>query len=321
MLLLASATSLLALGAPRPIPFAVNPSGEMRMPIGISQGLVCDSDYSDVLWRVDPESGYRYVTSNSIPAFPVLDYCPFGMGGLYCGAYKSCPSGLWGEAGELCVPDGSGIVLDPNRPGSDWGVIATDVEDCPNPTWETTTCPQNEDWDGGDCLAIHNIDCRLPLAPLPVSRDDGPQKYNRVHGVGIDGITIQGPREAGGLSLEEANIVKDECEGHCTPGMNDARYHYHMSPQCAFSTNNTAGGTILWSTEAFSLSLFSVGNIVSAVNFLPCTLCLGSRSRSVLWQSTTRRRPPRIRRSWRGSSTASGSTATRTPAARARTAP
>ena len=47
--------------------------------------------------------------SNSIPAFPVLDYCPYGIGGLYCGAYKSCPSGDWGVAGELCVPEGSGI--------------------------------------------------------------------------------------------------------------------------------------------------------------------------------------------------------------------
>eukprot|EP01046_Picozoa_sp_COSAG06_P085653 COSAG06_NODE_32332_length_508_cov_0.735941_1_plen_47_part_10 len=40
---------------------------------------------------------------------------------------------MWGEAGELCVPAGSGIVLDPDRPGSDWGTVATNQSDCPNP--------------------------------------------------------------------------------------------------------------------------------------------------------------------------------------------
>ena len=95
-----------------------------------------------------------------------------------------------------------------------------DVDDCPNPTWETTPCPQNRPDDMGDCLEEHFIDCQIPLDPLPSSREAGPKKYNRVHGVALDGITIQGPREAGGLSLEEANIVKDYCNGHCTPGMN-----------------------------------------------------------------------------------------------------
>eukprot|EP01047_Picozoa_sp_COSAG01_P012188 COSAG01_NODE_543_length_15700_cov_50.208961_9_plen_439_part_00 len=212
-----------------------------NLPIGISQGLVCDDDAPDVEWTVDVEAGFRYLRSNSIPAFPVLDYCPFGIGGLYCGAYKSCPSGQWGEHGELCAPPGSGIVLDPNRPGADWGTIPEDVDDCPNPSWETTTCPQNEPESQGDCLRVHNLECRIPLTVLPVSQADVPKKYNRVHGLGIDGVTIQGPREAGGLSLLEANIVKDECNGHCTPGMSDARYHYHMSPQCAWSADNEAG--------------------------------------------------------------------------------
>ena len=36
---------------------------------------------------------------------------------------------------------------------------------------------------------------------------------DKTSGVALDGIRIAGPREAGGLSLEEANIVKDECNG------------------------------------------------------------------------------------------------------------
>ena len=41
--------------------------------------------------------------------------------------------------------------------------------------------------------------------------------------------------------MQQANIVKDKCIGHCTPGLSDARYHYHMSPECAWSVDNTDG--------------------------------------------------------------------------------
>ena len=108
--MLALALTLAAVAAPKPkLPAA------LPLPIGLSQGLVCDTPATDVRWTVDGEARLRLVQSNSIPAFPVLDYCPFGIGGLYCGAYKSCPSGVWGVGGEECVPEGSGIVLDPNR--------------------------------------------------------------------------------------------------------------------------------------------------------------------------------------------------------------
>ena len=109
--MLALALTLAAVAAPKPKP----PAAPLPLPIGLSQGLVCDTPATDVRWSVDDEARLRLVQSNSIPAFPVLDYCPFGIGGLYCGAYKSCPSGVWGVGGEECVPEGSGIVLDPNR--------------------------------------------------------------------------------------------------------------------------------------------------------------------------------------------------------------
>ena len=119
------------------------------------------------------------------------DYCPFGIGGLYCGEYKSCPSGHWGAAGELCVPEGSGIVLDPDRPGSDWGTIAEVKDDCPNPSWETMTCPQNMPEDQGDCLDPSFRYWQFPLRPLPSSSEAGPKRYpGQGHGMGIDGVPI-----------------------------------------------------------------------------------------------------------------------------------
>jgi hypothetical protein len=76
------------------------------------------------------------------------------------------------------------------------------------------------------------------MAPLPGSKTVGPQKYYGLNGVALDGVGVDGPREAGGLTLEEANIVKNDCNGHPTPGMGGARYHYHMSPHCAWGNED-----------------------------------------------------------------------------------
>ena len=224
------------------LPLAASmPRDTSKLPpgIGLSQGVVCDEHAKDVTWSADDD--FRYIMSNSIPAFPVLDYCPFGIGGLYCGAYKQCPSGEWGVGGELCVPEGSGIELDPNRPGQDWGQKAIEKDDCPNPSWHEAQCPQQGIEDQGDCLEPFHFHYRIPVVAKPVAQELGPAKYNRAHGVALDGVDIRGPREAGGLSLDEANIVKDKCNGHPTPGMADARYHYHTTPHCAWSVDNANG--------------------------------------------------------------------------------
>lgn len=209
----------------------------------MTQGVVCDVR-SEVQWGEVRADGQDWITvkSNSIPQYPVEDYCPFGIGGMYCGVYKKCPSGVWGIAGELCIPEGSGIELDwgPNdvgsdRGGSDWGTMASITDDCPNPSWLTRTCPQNMPQTQGDCLEPANVSWKIPANPLPVRQSLGPAKYNRLNGVALDGVPIEGPEEAGGLSLDEANIVKNSCNGHPTPGHAGARYHYHKSPHCSFT--------------------------------------------------------------------------------------
>ena len=115
--------------------------------------------------------------------------------------------------------------------------MATEVDDCPQESWKTTPCPQNMPEDQGDCLKVknkmarhpvnvrypppginctthtagcfaarpawlrpwqvHDLECRIPLEARPVMQSAGPKKYNRVHGIGIDGVTIQvNPRTA-----------------------------------------------------------------------------------------------------------------------------
>ena len=150
------------------------PSLAVAASIGLSQGVPCTEHESAVEWYVD--DSWRYVKSNSIPAATVFDYCPFGIGGLYCGEYKSCPSGEWGESGELCVPQGSGIVLDPNRTGADWGDMPTVTDDCPSGSWLSKSCPQNAVETQGDCLQPRTINYRMPLQPLPVAQSVGPAK-------------------------------------------------------------------------------------------------------------------------------------------------
>lgn len=44
---------------------------------------------------------------------------------------------------------------------------------------------------------VHDLECQIPLEARPVMQSAGPKKYNRVHGIGIDGVTIQvNPRTA-----------------------------------------------------------------------------------------------------------------------------
>jgi hypothetical protein len=58
--------------------------------------------------------------------------------------------------------------------------MATEVDDCPQEAWKTTPCPQNMPETQGDCLKVHDLECRVPLAPRPSSQAAGPKKYNRV---------------------------------------------------------------------------------------------------------------------------------------------
>ena len=194
-------------GPPGPPPVPGPTCLELGVPCGLTQGVVCDQFPSEVEWTVDEAAGFRYINSNSIPAFPVLDYCPFGIGGLYCGEYKSCPSGEWGQSGELCVPEGSGMVLDPNRPGADWGTVATAVDDCPQASWETMTCPQQGTETIGDCMDPSWRNWQFPLRPRPSSQEAGPKAYpGQGHGMGLDGVPIDGPTEAG-LAVGESSVI------------------------------------------------------------------------------------------------------------------
>ena len=79
----------------------------VRASSSITSGFVCEDGSGASLTMTErPLACAVRARSNQLPlGRAVEDYCPYGIGGWYCGAYKACPSGVWGD----CLPDGSGI--------------------------------------------------------------------------------------------------------------------------------------------------------------------------------------------------------------------
>lgn len=177
------------------------------------------------------DDSYRYVVSNSVPAHYFPPYCPLGLGLGYC------------VGDEACVFDGL-ICGDETSVGSSAGYT-----------------PLGDVW--VPALAFY----AMPLvgdptrSGLPASMYDtvGPYGYKDLGpatGVTIqDGISIQGPNDAGNYNIDEAGFILP-CGGHVTPptdvGDDDMDspplFHYHQAANCldAFVDGNkpvSHGGT------------------------------------------------------------------------------
>lgn len=216
---------------------------------GITTGYVCQPAGSgQVAWTIS--DGWRTVVSNGLPRFAVYDYCPFGGGGWFCGTYKHCPTGRWGEKGELCFPPNWGY---PNwyenatvDTGADWGGAPADGSTSCNMgalgDWSNVTCPVTKAGaqEGHfDCSLPLNQTYTLKLYPLPTDQTTGPAVVSQQCGVALDGVPLLNSLEAGQHTLLQASVVQDRCGGHPTPGQTGASYHYHNLPLCT-NEGNTA---------------------------------------------------------------------------------
>ena len=142
-----------------------------------STGYVCNQANAagTVAWSVS--GGTRTgVSSNGLPRFAVLDYCPFGAGGLYCGTYAWCPSRDFGTAGELCMSGSAANYSDAFvMNGSPWGAAAADAATaCSGATssWVSKPCPTGSAAGTGhyDCPTTKATTYTMSASPLPVSQ-------------------------------------------------------------------------------------------------------------------------------------------------------
>jgi len=167
---------------------------------------------------------FRYITSNNVPDYYFNPYCPIGLGYGYCVPQET----------HCFFPD---IIC-----GEDNG--------------EGTT-PFGDVW----VPEVHHF--KIPLVGNPTRPDRPGDMYDAVIvggekdlgpalGVAINGINIQGPNDAGDVSIDEGGFQL-ACGGHVTPPTttidmeppfvgSPPLYHYHKSPECLAPFRNASIG-------------------------------------------------------------------------------
>lgn len=178
--------------------------------------------------EITTDKWYRYITSNSVPDFYMNPYCPIGVGFGYCTQYeidhKQC--------------------LFPNLTcGKDNGPGTTPYGDVWTPLKATFRIPL---W--GDPTRPDRPFDMYDANPVGGKKSIGPAS-----GVAINGISIQGPNDAGAISIDECGFQL-ACGGHVTPPLGSYSkdgvaapgpggpplYHFHKSPECLLPFRNAS---------------------------------------------------------------------------------
>lgn len=171
------------------------------------------------------DSEYRYITTNSVPDFMVNPYCPIGLGYGYCTEYEIENDQCFFLT-LLC--------------GEENGLGSTPYGD----VWIPYKARYKIPLKGNPTRSDRPHD--MYDAPWGAFKDIGPAA-----GVAINGISVQGPNDAGDLSIDEAGFQLP-CGGHVTPPMTllnvsegqgpsgPPMYHYHKSPECMLPFRNAS---------------------------------------------------------------------------------
>eukprot|EP00091_Calanus_sinicus_P000240 TRINITY_DN1017_c0_g1_i6.p1 TRINITY_DN1017_c0_g1~~TRINITY_DN1017_c0_g1_i6.p1 ORF type:complete len:328 (-),score=87.70 TRINITY_DN1017_c0_g1_i6:133-1032(-) len=171
---------------------------------------------------VDEE--FRYITTNNVPDYYMNPYCPIGLGYGYC------------------VPQEVTCFFPDLTCGEDNGEGTTEY---------------------GDIWVPQLAHFKIPLVGNPTRADRPGDMYDAVlvgaekdmgpaQGVAINGINIQGPNDAGDVSIDEGGFQL-ACGGHVTPPTTNLDmpgpfqgspplYHYHKSPDCLAPFKNASIG-------------------------------------------------------------------------------
>ncbi|XP_066923290.1 uncharacterized protein [Clytia hemisphaerica] len=193
---------------------------------------------------------FRYITSNAVPDFYFSPYCPIGVGYGYCTQYE------------------------------------IDHDQC---FFTTLTCGQDNGPGStqlGDVWVPQRNSYKIPLRGNPTRPDvpwdmydarrvGGEKTVGPATGVAINGISIQGPNDAGDLSIDAAGFQLT-CGGHVTPPLGNTNtskpgpagppmYHFHKAPDCLEPFRNASievskdgrpfehGKLVGWAVDGFSI--------------------------------------------------------------------
>jgi len=179
-------------------------------------------------FEMTTDEEFRYITSNNVPDFYMNLYCPIGLGFGYC-VQAEIDAGTCMFPNLICGGD--------NGPGSlKYGDVWTPFEG--NYKIPLVGNPTRSDRPG-DMYDAESVGGEKNIGPST--------------GVAINGIGVQGPNDAGDVSIDEADIQLS-CGGHVTPPLGNIPpgpepgpagpplYHFHKSPECLEPFKNASIG-------------------------------------------------------------------------------
>ncbi|KAL5246790.1 hypothetical protein ACHWQZ_G018854 [Mnemiopsis leidyi] len=184
---------------------------------GTGRENTADNNFGNCM-AMKTDSTHRYITSNNVPDFYVNPYCPIGLGKGYC-VQQEIDAGTCFFTGLTCGASDNG-------PGTnDYGDFWVPQEDNYKIKLEGDPTQSDRPGDMYDAKKV------------------GASKTNgAAQGVAINGIAIQGPNDAGDVSIDEAGFQL-ACGGHVTPPLGNnqttgnvpsgpPKYHFHKAPEC-----------------------------------------------------------------------------------------
>jgi len=173
-------------------------------------------------WNMTLDEEFRYITTNEVPNYYFNPYCPIGRGYGYCVPQEVVchfPDLICGET--------------PGQGFTEYGdVWVAQLHHYKIPLEGNPTRPDRP----GDMYDSSLVGGENDLGP--------------VIGVAVNGVNIQGPNDAGDVSIDEGGFQL-QCGGHVTPPTENTLpppwgkpplYHYHKSPECLPAFTNASIG-------------------------------------------------------------------------------
>lgn len=175
----------------------------------------------NISFGVDASDGetYRYITTNSVPPYYFNPYCPFGLYSTACAGTNDT------TCGGYCIKD----------------------EPCPFPELKCGVSTSSGFTEYGDVWVAKVHYTKVPVRGNPTRAEVPADMYQAVGqgahtcmattAVHINGNSIQGPNDAGAVSVDVAGFQL-MCGGHVTPPVTqgilagEPMYHYHKAADC-----------------------------------------------------------------------------------------
>lgn len=195
---------------------------------GNGTGFNRENNYGNCM-EMSENGTHRFISTNSVPDYPVAPYCPNGIGESYCSAFDRDPGNCPLQNLFCGHPDN--------------GIGTTSFGDVPVPKKHYFVIPLE-----GDPTRPDRPGDMFDAVTIGAAKTLGPAL-----GVVRNGVPIHGPNDGGDVTIDKGGYQL-ACGAHTTPPLannvstlhkgtrNPPTYHYHKAPDCILEYRQQAWG-------------------------------------------------------------------------------